>query len=192
MKYETKIIKGKFTEVWEEMIQDDYELVYFSETHLISFWKKEVKRTMKQKDCKNTKEFTEFIGYYKKNITINWAYVSTLWRKYDIVLEKNKHQDIMENLALYKIHLATHKQKPPCQPATYLNWNRFLEKWEVIKTTVENKWQDDIMKERGYTVEQIKVIQWEVKAYEQKHNREITRWTWENVVKYALTWEISS
>lgn len=190
MKYETKTIKWKFTEVWEEMIQDDYELVYFSETHLISFWKREIKRTVKQKDCKHTKEFTEFIEYYKENITINWAYVSTLWRKYDIVLEKNKHEDIMENLALYKIHLATHKQKPPCQPATYLNWNRFLEKWEVIKTTVENKWQDDIMKERGYTVEQIKAIQWEVKAWETKNNKEISRWTWENVVHYALTWEI--
>ena len=44
MKYETKIIKGKFTEVWEEMIQDDYELVYFSETHLISFWKRKIKQ----------------------------------------------------------------------------------------------------------------------------------------------------
>lgn len=189
MKYETKIKKWKFTEIWEEMIQADYELVYFSETHLVSFWKKEIKRTIKQKDCVHTKEFTEFIEYYKKNITINWAYVSTLGRKYDIVLEKNKHEDIMANLALYKIHLATHKQKPPCQPATYLNWNRFLEKWEVIKTTVENKWQDDIMKERWYTAEQIKAIQAEVKAWEAKNNKEITRGTWENVAHYAITWE---
>lgn len=44
MKYETKIIKGRFTEVWEEMIQDDYELVYFSETHLVSFWKRKIKQ----------------------------------------------------------------------------------------------------------------------------------------------------
>jgi len=121
---------------------------------------KEQKKTLEKKVWEKTKEFIEFIEYYKKNITTNWAYAETLARKYDIVLEKNKHEDIMENLALYKIHLATHKQKPPCQPATYLNWNRFLEKWEVIKTTVENKWQDDIMKERGYTVEQIKAIQY--------------------------------
>lgn len=190
MKYETKIKKWKFTEIWEEMVQSDYELVYFSETHLVSFWKKEIKRTVKQKDCIHTKEFTEFIEYYKQNISTNWAYADTLARKYDIVLETHKHEDIMKNLEEYKLHLGTHKLKPALQPATYLNQNRFLDTWEIIKTSISNKWIDDIMKERGYKKEQIDVIIWEMKAYEEKHKKEVTRWVFENLSHYALTGEI--
>lgn len=44
MKYETKIQKWKFTDIWEEMVQSDYELVYFSEIHLVSFWKRKIKQ----------------------------------------------------------------------------------------------------------------------------------------------------
>jgi hypothetical protein len=80
----------------------------------------------------------------------------------------------MKNLGEYSLHLSTHKLKPALQPATYLNQNRFLDTWEVVKTTVATKWMDDIVKERGYSKDQIQAIMSEVKAYEQKQNKEVT------------------
>lgn len=188
----TKTKTPETLEWYEKVIKEAYSKNWrlISEKFWYMFFEREVKRTLKQKDCIKVKEFTEFIEYYRKNITTNGSYAKELGRKYDIVLETHKHEDIMENMKLYKTHLVTHPNKPPLQPSTYLNKNRFLDKWEVIKTTQENKWQDDIMKERGYTADQIKAIQAEVKAWESKQNKEITRGTWENVAHYALTWEI--
>jgi len=96
----------------------------------------------------------------------------------------------MKNLLEYSLHLATHKLKPALQPATYLNQNRFLDTWEVVKTTVSTKWMDDIMKERGYNKEQIQAIMSEVKAYEEKHKKEVTTGVFNNLAHYALTGEI--
>ena len=176
-----EIIRKEANEKWWRYTNEAYGYLWFE---------KEVKQPRKQKDCKNVKQFTEFIEYYKANITTNWAYVSTLWRKYDIILEKNKHSKIMDNLKLYKLHLETHKSKPPCQPSTYLNGNRFLEQWEIIKTTQSTKWMDDLIKQRGYSKDEIDSILLEVKAWEQKHNKEITTWVFDNIAHYAITWEI--
>lgn len=52
MKYETKIIKGsKLSEVYTEMIENDWQLDYYDKEEVISLWKREIKqkRTPKEK-----------------------------------------------------------------------------------------------------------------------------------------------
>ena len=147
MKYETKIIKGKFTEVWEEMIQDDYELVYFSETHLISFWKKEIKRTVKPIAWKESPEYLEFIKFYRKEINDKSSFANTIPRKYELALEDKDdtgnritHQYIMNSLRDYKDHLKAFN-KPPVWVQVFLNQRRYIEKYQTVKVNYEEKWE---------------------------------------------------
>lgn len=66
MKYQTQIKQGKFTEYWEDMVQDNWELVYFSEQHLTSFWKKKITAKKTTKNLEDTILYKENLELYKK------------------------------------------------------------------------------------------------------------------------------
>ena len=66
MLYEKKIKQWKFTEIWEEMIEDNWNLVYFSEEHLVSFWKKKITKKKTTKNLADTILYKENLELYKK------------------------------------------------------------------------------------------------------------------------------
>ena len=132
----TKAWENNYRYIWEK-----FNYMWFEKT---------VKATVEIKEWKETAEWLEFIKLYR---TINkwWSYDKRLIRKYEIVLEKNKHEDIIKNLKRYILHLDLYTTKPPLQVASYINWNRFLDDWETVKINYEEKWIIDIMQERKIT-----------------------------------------
>lgn len=139
------------------------------------FYKQEKKKTPEIKEWKETPQWLEFIKLYRE-INKSGTYDKTLIRKYEIVLEKNKHEDIIKNLKQYQEHLKLYTSKPPLQVATYLNRNRFKDDWETIKIDYSEKWITDIMKEREIDEQHQERIMVEVRLWRKTYEpvREFT------------------
>ena len=147
-------------------------------------------KSKKAKAWKITPEWLEFINEFR-TINKKGSYSDTLVRKYEIVLEKTKHSDIMNNLKDYKRHIIEFN-KLPLQVWTYLNQNRFMDDWETVKVNYEEKWIDEHIKLREIPQECIEPIMWEVGNWKAKHwdnpSMEFTTFKLDAIIdKYYIT-----
>ena len=150
--------------------------------NILIFYKKVVKQ--EETKAKYEEAWTEFTEFIKEYRTINnkWSYDERLVAKYKIVLEKNKHTDIMQNLSDYKKHLEAFN-KPPLQVGTYINQKRYLDKWETIKVDFTKKWIDDIFKQRNIPKYIIDPVLTEINNRETKNKgKELTIWIIDNMI----------
>jgi len=154
----------------------------------LSIFYKEVKKIKKAISWKETKERLEFITYYRKNITNKWSYWDSLIRKYELTIKDYKHEFIMENLKDYKKFLEVYKTRAPLQVWSYLNWNRYMDTWDIIEDK-SRKFINDIFKEMDLEQVTIDNVLTEIQAYEKKHNKEVTDYNVRSLIHYVQTWE---
>jgi hypothetical protein len=134
---------------------------------------REVKRKAPEtKIDKESPEWKEFIKAYR-DINNNGSYDKRLISKYHKVIKETPHKQIMENLKDYKKFLQVNKTRNPLQAPTYINQERYMDTWEVIKD-VSRKFINDIYKEKDLNADEIDNINTEISAYELKHKREVT------------------
>jgi len=127
---------------------------------------KEEKKTINITIDKPTPEWEEFIKLFR-NINPKWSYDKTLIRKYHKAIKEHSHKLIMDNLTNYKLYLEVKKTIPPDMVSTYLNQNRFLDKYEVIQD-LSRKFINDIFIERKLNKEQIDNALSEINAWGNK------------------------
>jgi len=185
--YEYKLIKlnnsalPKLWKEWRELTSIYNEIMYF---------KKHIRATREvkiDKESKESKEWLEYITAYRK-VNNNWSYDKRLIKKYHEVIEETPHKDIMENLKEYKLFLEVNKTRNPLQAWPYLNGRRYLDTWEIVKDQ-SRKFINDIFKELELTAEEIDNVKLEIKAYETKHNKEVTDWNVRSLIHYVRTWQ---
>ena len=82
MRYEKTKIKWRFTEIWEDMVEQDWELVYFSEQYLLSFWKRKIKTPVYKWKRIEYKVWDTITIYENLNEASKalWIYNSTIYR----------------------------------------------------------------------------------------------------------------
>lgn len=151
------------TEFWKD------NWLYCNELdNILIFYKKVIKQ--EETKAKYEEAWTEFTEFIKEYRTINnkWSYDERLVWKYKIVLEKNKHTDIMQNLSDYKKHLEAFN-KPPLQVGTYINQKRYLDKFETIKVDFSIRWRIDLLKELKVPEEYISKINARAKIRDDTH-----------------------
>jgi len=188
MTYEHIFIKWSLKDIAQKKYSEWYRLAYYDKDTNISLWDREVKRQYKRTET--FKEFQDFIGRYKtlkKGINglsdpkLPWIYKSILEQWF-------KHQDIMNNLKHYKIHLESFSYKKPTMPQTYLNQHRFLEKWELDKNFAANKWRRDMLEEQWVPKECAEPIELEANTWQKNHpDKDLTTNIYQNMIdKYYI------
>ena len=173
-----RIIKANdeaLTIMWEE----NWELVSISDWKM--YFKKKIIWTKSIKLDEVSPEYTEFIKAYRK-INTNWSYDERLIAKYHKALEEVSHTDIMKNIEEYKLFLEVNKERPPLQVSSYINQKRYKDKWEIIKD-VSRKWLNEIFQERWLNANEIEILNWEIKGWEDKWKKEIRRWVVYEMIK---------
>lgn len=117
---------------------------------------KEIAKTNTPVEWKETKEYIEFITYYRKEINNKNSSAKTIPRKYELALEENNpntwkkvtHSDLMKATKNYWEYVKAFNQYP-VWVQVYLNNRRYLEEYETVKVNYEEKWITDTMKDRG-------------------------------------------
>ena len=188
MAYEHVFLKGYLKDLAEKKYKEGYRLAYYDKETWISLWDKEVVR--KYSKTRTFKEFQEFIERYKNlKKWINWISDPTLPGKYKAKLTEGfKHQDIMNNLKMYKIHLESFAWKKPTMPGTYLNRNAFKENWELDKDYAAKKWRRDMLEDQKVPKHCAEPIEQEADNWQKNHpEKELTTHIYQNMIdKYFI------
>ena len=66
MKYETKVENRPLSKIYNEMVNNDWELDYYDKEEVLSLWKRKIKKERNIKTVIKTPEFIEFIKKYKE------------------------------------------------------------------------------------------------------------------------------
>lgn len=149
-------------------------------------WSKPVKKTVTKKEPRKDEKWLEFRTLYN-TIKDSWLSNSTLIVKYNTLCDEWLHDMIIENLKQYKIYLETKKkQQYALMAQTYLNQERFRDKWEIIEDQ-SRKFINDIFKELELTADEISNVKTEIQAYEIKHKKEVSDWTVRSLIHYIRT-----
>jgi len=80
----------------------------------------------------------------------------------------------MNNLKQYKLYLEIHKNRPPLQPATFINQNRFLDDWDIVED-ISRKWLYELFKERNLKVDVIDNVISKINKRENSMKKEVSR-----------------
>lgn len=188
MAYEHIFLKGSLKETAEKKYAEWYRLAYYDKETQIWLWDREI--TRKYKRTETFKEFQEFIERYKfLKKGINWLSDPKLPGVYKAKLAEGfKHQDIMNNLKMYKIHLESFTWKKPTMPWTYLNRNAFKEKWELDKNYSANKWRRDMLENQWVPKHCAEPIEQEADKWQKNYpDKELTTHIYQNIInKYYI------
>lgn len=172
----------EYLEMLQEMWNDNYmwqqDKFWYSIFYKKIIWKID----REKKDAIKTKEWLEFYELYKQ-IKNAWLSNERLIHKYNKLVQEWKHELIMKNLKQYNIYLDVSKKwkEFALQASTYINQKRYDDKWEIV-TDMSRKWLNDIYDERKLTVDEIEMLNWEIKKWEATQKQEIRRWVVENMI----------